>query len=96
MERQKYKPGHTPSAVKGVKDCLVCGFVTSNPLGVHKLRPKDFALIDRVCKDETDRRKITIAKWNECCGSFNGYQITLIEDIDGKPYAGAEESKITA
>lgn len=93
VRRKIHKTEQAPIAVDGVVDCLLCGFKTKNPLGVHKKRPRDFALIDRECKNNTDERKTTTAVWNKCCGSFKGYEIILIEDIYGKPYTGAEQEK---
>lgn len=90
MLKTKYKTGTEPSPTKGVEDCLVCNFSVKDPLGINKRRPADFALIDRACKNETSDRQTVTAMWNSCCGSFNRYEVILIKDIYGKPYAGQE------
>ena len=85
--KKRHFTGIEPKPIEGVIECLVCDFDPKNPIGVHKLRPKDFVLIENYCKEHTSRKEITTAKWNECCGSFKGYEVIIIEDRYGKPYS---------
>lgn len=84
--------GVTPETIVGVENCLVCGFKANNPIGIHKLRKNDVALIKARCKEETNDMETTVPQWNECCGSFLGYLATLHKDIYGKPY-GTDQSE---
>ncbi len=89
--KKRVRLGEKPPTVAGVVDCNICGFKADNPMGLNRLRPKDFVSIQGECDDKTSERKKTTARWNSCCGSFKEYQVLLIKDIYGKSYAITEE-----